>query len=378
SGTDSAPSNRIRLTASDRVLGDKFGFSCAFSKMHALVGAYNDDNTGSVYAYSLDGSQVLKITGIGVQFLDNFGFSLAAGCGVVVVGAPYDDDMGSNSGSVHIRKDYPFTHLQKITASDGATNDSFGHAVAVGSGMIAVGAPFDTPIGSTRTGSVYLYKISKYSTFSLYRKITPYNGVADDYFGEQIAIGCGRIVVGARGDDDNGTLSGSAYIFNKYGDDLKMITAPDGAAGDNFGISVAVGCGIIAVGASGHNSGVGAVYIFDLNGNYIKKLSSPYPFTQGGFGHSVAIGNGRIVVGAPTNSETYQADGIVIIYDLNGKSLGTIDSSNPGEDFQFGGNVAIGPGRILVGENENDDAFLFTTPLAYTPYDVAELNSLVG
>ena len=43
----------------------------------------------------------------------------------------------------------------------------------------------------------------------------------NDSFGSSVAIGSGRIVVGAFGDGDNGSVSGSAYIYNtnEYYDD---------------------------------------------------------------------------------------------------------------------------------------------------------------
>jgi len=45
-------------------------------------------------------------------------------------------------------------------------------------------------------------------------KITPSDGAASDFFGNSVAVGNGRIVVGASGDDnDNGFNSGSAYIY---------------------------------------------------------------------------------------------------------------------------------------------------------------------
>jgi hypothetical protein len=42
---------------------------------------------------------------------------------------------------------------------------------------------------------------------------SPTDGAADDRFGYSVAVGSGRIVVGAYLDDDNGVLSGSAYIY---------------------------------------------------------------------------------------------------------------------------------------------------------------------
>ena len=47
-------------------------------------------------------------------------------------------------------------------------------------------------------------------------KIKPTASLANsfDYFGFSVAVGSGRIVVGSSYDDDNGSDSGSAYIYN--------------------------------------------------------------------------------------------------------------------------------------------------------------------
>ena len=44
-------------------------------------------------------------------------------------------------------------------------------------------------------------------------KITASDAASDDFFGGSVAVGSGRIVVGAYGNDDGGSSSGSAYIY---------------------------------------------------------------------------------------------------------------------------------------------------------------------
>jgi hypothetical protein len=100
------------------------------------------------------------------------------------------------------------TFLTKITAFDGAANDYFGGSVAVGSGRIVVGARFDDDKG-TSSGSAYVYDLNG----NLITKITALDGASGDYFGGSVAVGSGRIVIGATGDDDKGSDSGSIYIY---------------------------------------------------------------------------------------------------------------------------------------------------------------------
>jgi hypothetical protein len=111
------------------------------------------------------------------------------------------------SGAAYIF-DLDGTQLAKITASDGAANDNFGTSVAVGSGRIVVGALGDDDNG-TASGSAYIFDLDG----TQLAKITASDGADVDQFGTSVAVGNGRIVVGANGDDDNGDISGSAYIY---------------------------------------------------------------------------------------------------------------------------------------------------------------------
>ena len=102
------------------------------------------------------------------------------------------------------------TFVGIITASDGAASDLFGYSVAVGNNRIVVGA-YRNDIGSNADqGSAYIYDLNGNEVGI----ITASDGAANDYFGRSVAVGSGRIVVGADGDDNNGDNSGSAYIYD--------------------------------------------------------------------------------------------------------------------------------------------------------------------
>eukprot|EP00970_Alexandrium_tamarense_P001526 scaffold162_cov206-Alexandrium_tamarense.AAC.2 len=277
-----------RLIASDGDAGDRFGFAVALSGTgHLVVGAVYDDDKGSdsgaVYLFTLNsssntwGDQKKIVASDGAEY-DWFGEAVAiSGTGHLVVGARQDDDMGSWSGSVYLytlnSTSNTWGDERKIVASDGAAGDLFGYSVAIsGSGHLVVGAPLD----DERAGAVYLYTLNSTSnTWAFQQKISASDGAAEDQFGLSVAMsGTGHLVVGAPWDDDKGSNSGAVYLYtlnstsNTWGDEPKIV-ASDGALGDLFGYSVAMsGTGHLVVGASYDDdmgSQAGAVYLFTLN-----------------------------------------------------------------------------------------------------------------
>ncbi len=81
-------------------------------------------------------------------------------------------------------------------------------------------------------------------------KLIAEDAAAADYFGYSVSISGNTIVAGAHWDDDAGTGSGSAYVFDApSGEQLHKLTANDAAAGDRFGCSVSVSGNNIVTGA---------------------------------------------------------------------------------------------------------------------------------
>jgi hypothetical protein len=101
-------------------------------------------------------------------------------------------------------------------------------------------------------------------------KLTASDGAAEDHFGNSVAISGDTAVIGAVGDDDNGSFSGSAYVFRYDGSDWveeAKLTASDGAASDQSGGSVAVSDDAAVVGAPGdddNGTDSGSAYVFQL------------------------------------------------------------------------------------------------------------------
>ena len=189
----------------------------------------------------------------------------------------------------------------KIMASDGAMGDQYGHCVAVENGIIAVGAPMDDDNG-TNSGAAYLYDAS---TGAELFKLLPNDGAPGAEFGYSIAINNGMVAVGARMDNQNGTATGAAYLFNAVdGTQLVKLTPTDPEVGDEFGNAIDLDNGIVAVGAwrsDDYGDGSGAAYLFEAStGNQLQKLLPPSGNDYQTFGVSIAIDDGIVAIGART------------------------------------------------------------------------------
>ena len=84
-------------------------------------------------------------------------------------------------------------------------------------------------------------------------KLLASDGATGDYFGWSVALSGDYALVGAYKDDDNGSSSGSAYVFVRSGSSWSQqakLLASDGAADDRFGYSVALSGDYALVGAN--------------------------------------------------------------------------------------------------------------------------------
>ena len=219
SGGWSNMTQTAKLTASDGAADDEFGYSVSVSGDTVVVGADGDDSyQGSAYVFvkSSGGwanmTQTAKLTASDGVEIDLFGFSVSVSGDTLVVGAIGDDGI-QGSAYVFVKPSGGWanmTQTAKLKASDRAVGDFFGF-VSISGDTLVVGAYGD----DSNKGSAYVFvkPSGGWSNMTQTAKLTALDGVGDDNFGNSVSVSGDTVVVGAYGDDDDGSSSGSAYVF---------------------------------------------------------------------------------------------------------------------------------------------------------------------
>jgi len=123
-----------------------------------------------------------------------------------------------------------------------------------------------------RSASVFLAISSVVLAGNDPQRLTAADAATGQGFGSGVDISGDVLVVGAPGDGDLGAGAGAVYVFERQAGawvQVLKITAPDGAAGHNFGSDVALDGALLAVAARGRVQGpiTGGVYIYSLVGS---------------------------------------------------------------------------------------------------------------
>jgi hypothetical protein len=184
----------------------------------------------------------------------------------------------------------------------------FGASVAIDGGILTFAVPQEQIVVTVEPVQEEL------NQFNLWDP----NGLAGDEFGGGLALRQGTVAIGAPG-----VSSGSGAVLvarrvrrGEWTTPLRL-TTPELSPSDRLGAAVALGEGVLAVGAPGRN-GDGEVLLFLGSG---VSWSFPSHVPRDGevgrqFGASVAVGGNLLLVGAPGTDEV-DDHGRVVLYELS-------------------------------------------------------------
>ncbi len=256
-------------------------------------------------------------------------------------------------------------HEFKLTASDGESEDLFGHATSISDDWAAVGAYGEDSNGEN-SGAVYFFE-KEDSIWIERKKITPADGSQDDFFGRSVALDGKYLFCGAPGDDDVFENAGSVYVYEKTGIDWTFrqeIVPDDAGSNDWFGWSIDVKDRWAVIGSplndeNGNDSGAVYVYcrlenLWVLNQKIIVQDGEPNDW----FGWSTSLDGNFILSGSPYNDNWGNDAGAVYVFSYNGQiwierqKIVTIDAG-PGN--YFGWSVSLDLPNALIGAYRDDD-----------------------
>ena len=265
---------QAKLTPSDLGVADRFGGAVAIDGATAVVGTGPDDHAGgtdagSAYVFVQSGTnwnQEAKLIASDASSIDRFGGAVAIPGDNIAVGASTANDGASSSGTTYVFvRTTGWAEQAKLSASDPEANNLFGDAIDIHGNTVVVGA-FQEDDAGAASGSAYVFQRTG-SNWNQQAKLTPNDTAAGDNFGDGVATIGDAIVVGSPRDDDNGSDSGSAYVFTRNGtwSQQQKLTAGDGQLGDRLCNAMAMDSGLIVAGAffeDDQGISSGAAYVF--------------------------------------------------------------------------------------------------------------------
>ncbi len=366
-----SPQEMIKLIASDADSGDEFAYSLAMEGDTAVIGARLDDgggaNAGAAYVFVLQGGtwvEQQKLTASDAAVGDQFGYSVAISGDSIVVGAPFDDYSSIEPGSAYVfaRSAGVWTEQMKLTPSLPANIMRFGWSVAIDGSRIVVGRP------NLSGGRAYVFE-GPGGVWSEQAILIGADTAASDSFGDAVAVSGDTILVGVPDHTHMGVSHGAAYVFVGSGavwTQEDELIGSDTAAGDEFGVSVALDGDTALVGAGSHDlpmSNVGAAYVLERSGGVWseqEKLTASTAGVSYSFGRSVAVDGDAAVVGACTTN----CVGAAYMFLRDGADWSeraemtawSLPSDDPGNGDAFGHSVAVSGETALVGAVSDDHA----------------------
>lgn len=238
------------VLSSDYEVGDHFGASVSVQGDVAVIGAPGDRGPGvfrgAAYVYQYDGQawiEEAKLTASDMAARDYFGCSVSISGNAMLIGSYGHDEGGLFAGAAYVFRHNGIEWVEeaKLNASDGAERDYFGSSVSLSGDVAVIGAYGDDDAGS-ESGSAYVFRFDG-SHWIEQLKLTAADGAEADHFGDAVAVDGRVAVIGAHLADDGGLNSGSAYVYGigaSFDCDLDLV--PDECEPDSDGDGVIDDC----------------------------------------------------------------------------------------------------------------------------------------
>jgi hypothetical protein len=353
------------LRASDAAAGDNFGAAVSISgdinTANIAVGAPGrSSGAGAVYLFTGSGAAwtqnvasplTSSATSAGAlgSSVSVQGFRIAAGAPKTTAGK------GANAGVAIVFDSTDAAHAlftsSTFRASGGQARvgANFGTSVSLSGNTVLVGAP-NYGTGHKASGNVFVF-VSTGGSWTQQASIRPGN-ITNNFAGTAVSLFSNTAAFGAPGNSNN---KGAVYVYNRTGTTwTQTASVSGGAAGDQFGSSVAQLGTFLTAGAPSANAGAGAAYEYGKSGNsyvLVNNLIASDNATGDSFGTSVAVNSGRALVGAPDAAGTSGAGYVFKFLNASRTVIdGTSDDPNPSNTgVPYSVNVHVDDNGASVG-----------------------------
>lgn len=158
-----------------------------------------------------------------------------------------------------------FIETTKLFASDASSNDNFASSIVSDGNTLLVGVPFDDDYGSN-SGSAYIFEYNPISqAWFEVAKLTASDAGIEDWFGTAVALSGDLAFISAPINPPGGMV----YVFernegglNAWGE-IRQIKGEDTTWADYFGISMDISNDLLVVGAYAGGDYDGSAYVFE-------------------------------------------------------------------------------------------------------------------
>jgi hypothetical protein len=289
-----------------------------------------------------------------------FGYSVALLSDTVFVAARDVASPARHGGTVHVfeRRPEGWVRAGILSVPEANVEDPFGVSMSADGDTLVVGAQFADAHG-TDAGLAYVFDRvggKWHPSGVLYAS----DGAAGDQFGLTVSVSGEIIAIGARLTATQGPSAGAAYLFARNGrrwHEVQKLVASDATAGDLFG-RVALDHDVLFVSADlndDRGTNAGKVYRFQRRSDgWVEENKILASDGAGGdeFGATLAIKDGVSVFGAIGAGTRAERSGAAYAFELRDGTwvqVGKLGASDAHPGQGFGSAVAVGAGTIAVG-----------------------------
>lgn len=326
---------------------DHFGEGVSLDWPRAAVGCYGDDPGGSVLFYEWDGA-IWNHT----DTLENpipastrFGVSVCLNGNSLIVGHV-------DGGPVRVfeRAQGQWWLQQSLPTPPSGASTRYGFYLDRQDDLLAISDDTGTANGHTDAGRVHLYRLIQGLWVLEATLIAPFP-MGGARFGQSVAVGVDRVLVGEFNNNTQGSTAGAAHVYRRLSGVWTLETTLLGSAtvaGDYFGTACATDGDWAAVGAFRHRLVAGQqgglVYLFQRGPDgWVERQVFAGPVPYASMGGSVAMDKGTLV------ASSHEGSTIANVYTLSEGVWSRASSLTPTSIPGANGQWALDNNHLIAG-----------------------------